>query len=95
MLHAVCLPAGGVKKAGDPDHPKKLQFLSFLVMEHLGHSIGCLSLEMQTYTNNRKLLVNHGLGMLKVSTHTISCTASYLHPRHEVQGMGSGSLYSS
>ena len=57
-----------MKKAGDPEHPRKLHFLSFMVMELLGPSIGYLSLELQTYCSNLHLLVNHGLGMLKVST---------------------------
>jgi hypothetical protein len=60
--------AGGYKEAGDPEHPKKQHFLSFMVMELLGPSVGHLSLELQTYTSNTNLLVNHGLGMLKVST---------------------------
>jgi hypothetical protein len=60
--------AGAVKEAGDPEHPHKLHFLSFMVMELLGPSVGHLSLELQTYTTNANLLVNHGLGMLKVST---------------------------
>jgi hypothetical protein len=59
-------PAGGIKKAGDPEHPDKLQFLSFMVMDLLGPSVGHLSLALQTYTTNLQLLVNHGLGMLKV-----------------------------
>jgi hypothetical protein len=63
-----------MKKGGDPEHPSKLHFLSFMVMELLGPSVGHLSLELQTYTHNLKLLVNHGLGMLKVSA---SCP--YLH----------------
>lgn len=58
--------AGAIKKGGDSNHPSKLHFLSFMVMELLGPSVGQLSLELQTYKNNLRLLVNHGLGMLKV-----------------------------
>lgn len=58
--------AGAIKKGGDPNHPSKLHFLSFMVMELLGPSVGQLSLELQTYKTNLSLLVNHGLGMLKV-----------------------------
>lgn len=63
-----------MKKGGDPEHPSKLHFLSFMVMELLGPSVGHLSLELQTYTQNLKLLVNHGLGMLKVSTSCRKCS---------------------
>jgi hypothetical protein len=61
--------AGCVKKAGDLECPDKLYFLSFMVMELLGPSVGYFSLERQTYTTNTKLLVSHGLGMLKVRTY--------------------------
>lgn len=63
-----CMNAGCVKKAGDLKCPDKLYFLSFMVMELLGPSVGYFSLERQTYTTNTKLLVSHGLGMLKVRT---------------------------
>jgi hypothetical protein len=64
-----------MKKGGDPEHPSKLHFLSFMVMELLGPSVGHLSLELRTYTHDLKLLVNHGLGMLKVSA---SCQSLHL-----------------
>lgn len=65
---------GAVKKAGDPNHPGKLSFLSFMVMELLGPSVGHLSLELQTYTTNLGLLVNHGLRMLKVASEILRWT---------------------
>lgn len=82
--------AGCVKKAGDLKYPDKLHFLSFMVMELLGPSVGYFSLERQTYTTNTKLLVSHGLGMLKVrtardGTHslTVCMPRSMRESRHE------------
>jgi hypothetical protein len=58
--------AGAVKVACSPEHPAKMLYASFLVMQLLGPSIGCLSLELQAYRQNLPLLVDHGLGMLNV-----------------------------
>jgi len=78
LCSKLLLPSAGcVKKAGDPQHPNKLHFLSFMVLELLGPSVGYLSLELQTYSTNLKLLVNHGLGMLKVGTRCACFHGSY------------------
>jgi hypothetical protein len=84
MMH--CMYAGGVKKAGDVKCPDKLHFLSFMVMELLGPSVGYFSLECQTYTTNTKLFVSHGLGMLKVSStwHDMACVLILLLARNSL-----------
>lgn len=78
MLHVLaCACAGAIKKADDPEHPAKLHLLSFLVMEMLGTSVGHLSLELQSYTKDTRLLVNHGIGMLKVSAGAQICVLAW------------------
>lgn len=57
---------GAIKRADDPKCPKKQHLLSYMVMELLGPSVGHLSLELQSYKDNTRLLVQHGLSMLKV-----------------------------
>lgn len=50
----------------DVQNPKKLYYLSYLVMELLGPRVGYLSLELRAYTQDKPLFVNHGLCMLAV-----------------------------
>jgi hypothetical protein len=73
-----------VKKAGDTEHPNKLHFLSFMVMELLGPSVGYLSLD-GAYVNNTHLLVSHGLGMLQVSTRGHMHTLAVIFFCHEAR----------
>lgn len=60
--HAGALKKAAVGTAGSG----KMCYLSFMVMDLLGPSVGCLSLELQHYRHDVRLLVNHGCGMLKV-----------------------------
>lgn len=70
---AACVRAVYTKRAFDAACPKKMCFLSFLVMELLGKDAWHLACEQQAYKDNQALLVAHALSMLKVHARTAGC----------------------
>jgi hypothetical protein len=69
---------GAMKRGcGDAAHPAKMCYVSFMVMDLLGPSIGSLSLELHAYQQDMSLLVNHSLGMLKVHWRLLSEEAQH------------------